>query len=751
MFAPLTPAGHKLYDLTVLTHLTKILSPDVKYRPSARIVDDARDEDWEPPRRKKRVTSEPPSDASPARTESRKTQALVLFDPRPQKKSRDDALALQLVQSQADQRLALVEHDREMDQMKARVAQMELQQRLALLEVEKRAADERATLLLSVNDKELALKQKEIDLLREKEHYLTERCQFLGTSRPEQPRSPLRVAETRPVEPLPQPMDPQRMLLHATLRPVQNAQGRFNLCVELDDYYDLRDVLLKVLTTNQAGAPLSDEDDALLRSGLLNDYRIFLASNNNAAAPVEVRQAQIFASDSHENRVNTANIMLHYAFVKKAREFNALTKLNKKTGEAETKHTVEVARELRHQYGRDTRELWFPKLTHGCDTIVNEALRFYAISHKSGPGDNKTCPFCCRNFANYSAGNIKNMHQLTGCDTLANLSQNERVALEIVLAHRAASVDFASHILITPYSDISLLRKATPKEVAERHYCKCKLTGDKVRFNQTVLMQLRADTWKEWQTRLNALSSSAKDLYHLNIQPFARMLDALGLERTRSPGKPATKKIVPPKAKPGQVTQHERLEAEQRDRIARCSNTLLGKILLNHRGENYLARLPVRSFVVDPATGFGDGMYFETLAEQQVRERRERVMAESPKHDAPSVLPFNFNFTPFPMMQPAPQPMYCAPPSMQGPPLVLPQLAQKSVRKAPQPVQQQQQQKQEQHDDKWSLQEATLNFGEPQEYNIFGQPTQHDALFGAPYQCEQFFTAQTDDVFGQQS
>jgi hypothetical protein len=785
-FFRLTLPGKTLYDLTVATKSTAAKCSHSLVRGD----DDPNDADWspegenatkratakktttakKPSQRKQEVLeaydrapspplvldlgSPPPSlECSPARAESlplvtrsRKAKAdeqqLVLYDSaRPVKKSRlqDFELQLQLHESQAERRIVAVEHDREMDTMRARLAQMELEKRMAILVVEKRASDERATLLLGVNDKELAVKQKEIDLLREKECFLTDKCSFLETRRPAAPQGAIDVPVAlpmvryqqqppqqqqqqlalamdveqpvqpmRPVEAAPTPMRPERVALHAGLRTFVNRLGRFNLSVEHADFYDLRDVLQKVLTTNQAGAPLSEEDDALLRSGLLNDYVIFLRNNNNTQASSQEREQQLFALDSSDNRVNCSNILLHYAFLRKARAFNALVKINKKTGLPETKHAIVVVKELHFEYGRDCSEQWFPKLTHGCDTIVSESLRFYAQSHKSGAGDGKMCPFCCKNYFNYSGGSVKNMHQLSGCDVLANLSQNERVVLEAILRHRAASNDFAKHDLIAVYSEHSYLRRATQREITDKHYGRCKLTGDRVRLNMQVFMKLRFDTWEEWMQRLSAFSTSKTELYNLNAQPLARMVDALGIETpaprraaitdatSGSPPKPCVKKIVAPKPRPGQQTPEQRREAKHRERISRCRNTFLGKVLLNHRGDNYLANLPMRDFTIDSETGFGDGMYFETALEQEQRERqatrlaqleqRQLAQQQEPVGMMPPLPPFDFRFVfPMPVFPPAQLAPVQLPP-LKAPPKLPGQFAAAAMQRAPAPV-----------------------------------------------------------------
>lgn len=853
--------------MTVLTHLKTILSPAVRYTSRNRVdeSDDPNDDDWSPcsgnPHASKRPGSaakrgaaktmakkSPPAElarssspavveldlqsreSSPQRSESlpltraRKSkprddeQQLVLYDAdRSLKKLRkqDYTLQLQLHESETERRLATVEHEHKMSEMQARLTQMEMEKRMAILEIEKRASDERAALLTTINDKELALKQKEIDLLREKECFLTDKCKQMATrpvgappltiafGPPQQalnsnnnafvaarnpfalfppPQQPPQLevgrAPMRPVEAAPRPMDPERVAMHRQVQPFVNSQGRFNLSVTSPDFYDLRDVLSKVITTNQNGAPLSEEDESLLRSGLLNDYRIFLRNNNDPLAPSEQREQQLFALDSQDNRINCSNILLHYAFLRKAREFNGIQKLNKKTGVLETKHTIEVTDELRFSYGQDCASLWFPKLTHGVNTIVSESLRFFALSHKSGAGDGKICPFCCKNYINYSSGNIKNMHQLYGCDVLANLSQNERVVLEKVLAQRAASNDFATHKLISPYSEQSILRRATPQEIQEKHYVRCKLTGDRLRLNMEAFMKLRADTWEEFLKRLNAFSTSKMPLYNLHAQPFARMIDALNIEQpmTRPPAKlpslgarPAPKKVVvPPKQRPAQMSDQQKGEAKQRERIARCRNTFLGKVLLNHRGENYLANLPLRDFSIDEETGFGDGMYFETAAEQADRERRDARMAQLEKQSAtaastatapPAFIPplgsFNFPFV-FP-----PNTLFQATPAP-GQQHEMPNLFAQLPRADTQQQQQQQQSVKDTDEDQMAVIESNespwsigandgqhaLSFEEhgSSEFNMFSHFEQGGAMFGTPPGFDAFGT-QSSSLF----
>ena len=861
----------------MLTHLKTILSPAVKYSSRNRVDlpdndDDPNDRDWSPvigdsqpgkraaaakkqPLKTKTAKKTIPSESragspavieldcvsrepSPLRsdslplTRSRKSktehspvdeqQQMVIYQgDRQIKKMRtqDFALQLQLHESESERRLATVEHEHKMSELQARLTQMEMEKRMAILEVEKRASDERATLLMTVNDKELALKQKEIDLLREKEGFLTDKCKFMASRAVDvpltaafgpqslmtnnnnamviarhpfaqfQPQQQLQLMEVeqapmRPVEAAPQPMDPERVALHKQVHPFVNCQGRFNLSVTAPDFYDLRDILSKVITTNQNGAPLSDEDESLLRSGLLNDYRIFLRHNNDATAPIEEREKQLFALDSDDNRINCSNILLHYAFVRKAREFNCITKPNKKTGQLETKHTIEVTDELRFSYGQECCSLWFPKLTHGVNTIVSESLRFFALSHKSGAGDGKICPFCCKNYINYSSGNIKNMHQLTGCDVLANLSQNERVILEKVLAQRAASSDFATHKLIAQYSEQSLLRKATAREIEAKHYVRCKLTGDKLRLNMPVFMQLRADTWEEFLQRLNAFSTSKTSLYNLHAQPFARMIDALCIDRpmTRPPAKlpslaarPAPKKVVPPKPRPSQMSEQQKEEAKQRERISRCKNTFLGKVLLNHRGENYLANLPLRDFRIDDETGFGDGMFFETAAEQEVRERRDRRMAEMDKKNGaaqpvpPSFVPplgqFDFSFA-FPM-----NPMGFQLPQQQPLSNLFAPLPRADTVPPAQPQRQQEQQTSDTNEmdvvenindnnnEAWSLTAGDPLAGDTQslsfdehgtgDFNLYSQYGQASSLFGTPTNYDPF-ASQFQNGFGSQ-
>jgi len=602
-------------------------------------------------------------------TPEKRSAETTLSSPRHKKRARLDCLEMQLQlqiaeaqvrESEAQHRIVALDYERQLDQMKTRLAEAESEKKIERLESEKRAAEEKSVLQLSMKEAELRIRDKEIELLREKEAFLVERSKGgLASLPPPPPQVQREVFSATTTNPPSQPPatyetatasylqgkeNEEQAMFHQLLLPVTDQRGRLLLSVPVDNLYFLRDVLAKTLLSAPArqmrATDAVTQDERLIWTPLLEQYRIYLIHNSSLADAENIRMLDIFSPLNTVNRFNVANTLLHYAFLKKALSLNALDTLTK-IGKPR-KHEICVATDIPFRYGGDVLALWFPSFTAGVHTIVSESLSFYARSLARGAGENKCCPFCEQTFVCYRGGGYKGAHHLDSCDTLAHLGNNERVVLQIIEGHMRKSTAFATHELMRDPSSVkSILRYATETEVGRGHYIafdyfRQQRLAYRLRLRMPVYLGLRRVAYIDFLERLRALACKPDPLYNLNTGPLllSHIVDVLSPTATKGAMPPSSRSRTakPPtqKNRPPEIKAYESAVREVR-------GTPLGLLLLNARGENFIENLKPRDFSIDPRTGFGDAMYFESEYDQRRREHDEQRRQQQQQTDAPRV------------------------------------------------------------------------------------------------------------------
>lgn len=561
----------------------------------------------------------------------------------------------QVAEMEAQRKLSELAYERRLDQIQMERIKEQADRRVEQVEAENRALKERE----QIKESELRLRDKEIELLREKEQFHISALSHpttittTATTRLDRPNkrvkaSPLPYSYSTDTAPVfQQPGAEFQLRCHQRLQPMRDQHNKFVLAVEVDNMYYLRDIIAKLLLIN-TNTTTDPDLQRVLSSPLLDENRIFLCTNALITPDVELRTREILSPHSLSNRLNMANIQLHYAMLIKALELNAMECHVKNT---ERGHDICVATDVPFHYGQDVLRAWYPCFTSGQGTIISESLRFYARSFLRGPGLNKCCQFCEQTFVCYSTGAYKNAHHLDGCDVLAQYSNDECRVLEAIIYQKSKSEAFAKHPLIAdPTSSKCLMRFATDKEIAAGIYVTDPmlkahpLKGDpryRVRLKMQLYLQMRCNTWVDFTQRLCALATRPDKLYNINAVPLPHLLDVFsghGAGTTTGSGKKSKATPVSassrsrvsrppvPKDAPEEVKAYEQLRQKVR-------GTFLGEILLNFDGANYLDNLRQRDFTYNERTGFGDGMYFQTREERALHERdaareHERRMAE---------------------------------------------------------------------------------------------------------------------------
>jgi hypothetical protein len=389
-----------------------------------------------------------------------------------------------------------------------------------------------------------------------------------------------------------------------------------NIAVAADHMYKLRAVFEPLLDT--LDEVKNDSYQEILDHPLFNDYRVFMtqnvpfmpaigASKEENAQVLELIDQQVFNVDSAQNRINLSNILVHLWFLAKAIELNKDESRN---------YNIETIRSRRYNYAPEILRKWYPFLTTGQGSIITEDLKMSARACKKGPGEGKCCSFCEVQFFAVSNGIIKHSHHLYHCDLLANLSNDERVLIQVVMerkqlaAHISATVkkadfthkqlyavEFAASDFITKYAEKSFLRLATDDEIEAERFVMCPMTGDKVRVNMPQLMKMREKNWDLFTKRIGLLDT-ASDKKNLDGRPIAGLMDCFKFDAPRQ------KYNIHMKALDG----------------------LLYKCLVDYEGQHYMTSKHIsskkpenqRSFAINPNTGYGDDVFFSMPYDQEL-------------------------------------------------------------------------------------------------------------------------------------
>lgn len=565
-----------------------------------------------------------------------------------------DGLAIEPVESRAIECYKKPRHNefRALLESLAYTARLEHELREAQAQAHaKELADARLQLELKeetirLQEKELQLKLSENAFLKEKELFYQQqqqpltkkvRSRPLPSTKPKRAKPPTPQIETTavaivapvieyapPVEPDPVLLEQQRLMeaqrkefeavdayIHSTLmvRDQKTLGGTplyANMAVTTSHSYKIRTVLEILFDT--LNNEKNDVYQALLEHPFFAEYRVFLHANVPALPPKEDQETTlkyidqvVLQSDNPVNRVNLSNLLVNLWFIAKAIAHNA---------NPTRSYEIVLMPPRRYGYAPEILRKWYPFVTSGPGTVLTEDLKMPAYSLKKGPGEGKCCSFCEMQFVAVSNGLIKHSHHLDHCDILANLSNNEYNILAVVMERKqialqvaatidkskfnrseAAAVEFARSKFMSTYTADSFLRLATEREIALGQFATCPLSNDRVRVNMSVLMSMRAESWDLFTKRIGLLDT-ATDEKCLGGQPIAGLMDCFQFNAPRHKAKIHMNPL----------------------------DGLLYKCLVDYEGNHYMTSKKIksknpadqRSFAIDPITGFGDDVYYES-------------------------------------------------------------------------------------------------------------------------------------------
>ena len=402
---------------------------------------------------------------------------------------------------------------------------------------------------------------------------------------------------------------------HSTLRAYIEC-GEANIGISIAYPYLLSEYLQKFLEIAQAD---NQHIEDIIDHPFLANYRVQLMAN---MLPLDEQQQQqnafvmlkskrdVLNRESVAVRYNLSNVMIHTNFIAKAIKF---------TNETTLGYRPVILQNFQYGYAPEILAKWYPRLDAGNGYVITPDLKITAVCTLHGQGRGKRCCFCGLEYIACNGGVLKHTHQVTGCDYLANASDDERVVLNIVLERRAIYVKFAKHKFIANYDSTSLLRLATPDEIERGLYVTYAKTGEHLRLNMPVFLALRKEVYEEFLSRIDSLDTHT-DNKNLDAKPFAHQLDCFGHSRTNNVAVTAVAS-APKKVSSKQNKKKKNARHDDTSKIHK-EQGFLYKTLLDHDGGQFRktkfdkdGRTSLRNFAVDPLTGFGDDMYFSAAPE----------------------------------------------------------------------------------------------------------------------------------------
>lgn len=340
----------------------------------------------------------------------------------------------------------------------------------------------------------------------------------------------------------------------------------------------------------------------ILNHPFLSEYRLEMMANMRQLSEEEARSGFSMMQQKNDAlnpanlyvRQNLSNVTIHANFIVKAIQFDGQA--------AELGYRPVVLESFQYSYGQDILTKWYPRLDAGNGCLVTADLKIPAVCIQSGQGRGKRCCFCGLEYIATSNGVLKHTHQVPNCDYLANYSNDEALILEVVLQKRATYAKFAKHSFIAHYNDHSLLRLATPDEIALGLYVTYQPTGEHLRLNMRVFLAMRQQVYEEFLLRIDSLDTH-QDNKNLNAKPFAYQLDCFGYTAAAAVNSPTKKQPKKPKKSDTMKTRKE--------------DGFLYKTLMDHQGGQFRkskfhpeTKETLRDFTLNVETGFGDDMYF---------------------------------------------------------------------------------------------------------------------------------------------
>jgi len=375
-------------------------------------------------------------------------------------------------------------------------------------------------------------------------------------------------------------------------------QYNYRLAVYLDTFLD---------ATQVGNQHLRD----MLNHPFLADYRVKMMPNmyelseqgTYSVIAMMQQKNDVLNTASPNVRQNLSNVAIHANFIAKAIQFaDQATELG---------YRPVVLDYFQHAYSQDIIDKWYPRLDAGNGCLVTADLKIPAVCIQSGQGRGKRCCFCGLEYIATCGGSLKHTHQVPSCDYLANYSNDEALVLAVVLEKRATSAKFAKHAFIANYNENSLLRLATPNEIALGLYITCGTTNDHLRLNMRVFLAMRQQVYEEFLLRIDSLDTH-QDHKNLNAKPIAYQLDCFGYT-----GAVARQ----PKKQQQQQQQHKSKKSKSDTIKTRKEDGFLYKTLMDHQGGQFRiskfhveTKETLRDFTLNTDTGFGDDMYFRIPA-----------------------------------------------------------------------------------------------------------------------------------------
>lgn len=419
--------------------------------------------------------------------------------------------------------------------------------------------------------------------------------------------------------------------------------GEANIGVSLEYHYRIAEYLQTFITVTQVGNSHLAE---LINHPFLANYRVHLVPNmhpydaQQQQSPAFWRQAKrdVLTRESASVRYNISNVSIHANFIAKAIKFSADQSLG---------YRPVILQNFERAYSPEITARWYPRFDAGNGFLLTTDLKIPAVCTAHGQGRGKCCCFCGFEYIACNGGVLKHTHQVTGCDYLANASDDERVVLNIVLERRAIYTKFAKHKFISQYDENSLLRLATPEEIALGLYVTYAKTGEHLRLNMRVFLALRQTVYEEFLSRIDSLDTHT-DNKNLDAKPFAHQLDCFGYSTASVAAAAANTTATKPKKPSPKKKKNNRADDNNNTPKVQKENGFLYKVLLDHQGGQFRktkfsedGKTSLRNFAINPLTGFGDDMYFSAAVEapqilnaEQTDELNRRVEEEMAQTNA---------------------------------------------------------------------------------------------------------------------
>lgn len=405
-----------------------------------------------------------------------------------------------------------------------------------------------------------------------------------------------------------------------------NSEGSYNIGVQFMHRYKLSGYL-EVLLEAVRNPSRNDHVREVLNHPFINNYKITLLPNMSMTPSqfsndremmdyTTTQRNQVLDKQSPEVRRNLSQVLLHLWFLHKAIRYEEMADAG------QLAYKPQIMRQFAHTYAPEILNDWYPYIDAGNNFIITADLKIPAKSIQHGQGHGKHCCYCDFQYIANSEGRLKFAHQVKNCDYLAEMSYDERVILTTVLEKRRASDEFNKHPFIAKYDQNSLLRRATPEEVAQGKYVAFQF--EKLRINMRTFLSMRQRAYTRFLARIESLDihdvNTEEKLKNLDAKPISHQLDCFYLTSSpppqpSSPTATANKKNGKPTKSDNRPKKPSAAAIKSNERVKKTDGFLY-KTLVDYNGEQFRKSKfgegdkTRRDFTFNEETGFGDGMYF---------------------------------------------------------------------------------------------------------------------------------------------